>query len=86
MRTMLTLQVKGVDLKPHFCRYARSGMGAAVRVTGFEEHIVLEIIVMEDDHDDPFTILMHEDKKVSTRTLVRGMSEKTVKFIEPKVA
>ena len=61
-------------------------MGAAVRVTGVEEYIVLKIIVMEDDHDDPFIILMHGDKKVSMRTLGRGMSVRTVNLVEPKAA
>jgi len=61
-------------------------MGAAVRITGVEEHIVLKIIFMEDDHDDPFIILMNGDKKVSTRTLGRGISVKTVKLVEPKAA
>jgi hypothetical protein len=61
-------------------------MGAAIRVTGVEEHIVLKITVMEDHHDDPFIIPMHGDKKASTRTLFRGMSVKTVKIVEPKAA
>jgi hypothetical protein len=36
LMTVLTLRVKGVDFKPHFCRYAKSGMDAAIGVTEVE--------------------------------------------------
>ncbi len=51
-----------------------------------DEHLVVKTLVMEDGNGHPFLILMHGDKKVSTKALARALGVKTVRPCDPKVA
>ena len=85
-RTVLELRAEGVDFKPHFYRYVRSGTDVAARDLGVEEHIVVKTLVMEDENEDPFIILMHGDKLVSAKALARTIKAKNVRPVEPRDA
>jgi Cys-tRNA(Pro) deacylase len=48
--------------------------------------MVIKTLVMEDDRGNPLLILMHGDKKVSTKALARFLGVKTVMPCDPQVA
>jgi len=85
-RAVLELRAEGVDFKPHFYRYVRSGTDVAARDLGVEEHMVVKTLVMEDENEDPFIILMHGDKLVSAKALARTIKAKTVRPVKPREA
>jgi len=47
---------------------------------------VIKTLIMEDDRKQPLIVLMHGDRKVSTRELARLRGVKTVAPCEPTVA
>jgi Cys-tRNA(Pro) deacylase len=81
------LKEHGVDffLRPY--RYEeKGGTIAAATQLNVDEHAVIKTLVMEDDRGDPLLILMHGDKKVSTKALARALGVKTVRPCDPQVA
>ena len=53
---------------------------------GVDEHLSIKTLVMEDEKGQPFLVLMHGDKKVSTKALARFLGVKTVRPCDPHVA
>src|SRR3989339_523398 len=75
----------GFTLRPY--RYQdKGGTEVASRELGMDEHQVIKTLVMEDDHGNPFLVLMHGDREVSTKNLARGIGVKTVKPCDPDTA
>jgi len=75
----------GFTLRPY--KYQeKGGTEVASRELGMDEHRVIKTLVMEDDRGNPFLVLMHGDREVSTRNLARIMGVKTVKPCEPETA
>lgn len=73
------------SLRPY--RYEEhGGTAVAARELGVDENRVIKTLVMEDDGGKPLIILMHGDKKVSTKTLARIIGVKSVNPCEPGVA
>lgn len=64
----------------------KGGTTAAARALGVDEHLVIKTLVMEDQEGDPFLILMHGDREVSTKGLARQMGVKTVRPCDPDAA
>jgi Cys-tRNA(Pro) deacylase len=62
------------------------GTERAAKELGVDEHLVIKTLVMEDDEERPFIILMHGDKEVSTKALARTIGVKTVNPCTPEVA
>lgn len=62
------------------------GTAAAAAGIGVDEHAVVKTLVMQDEHARPFIVLMHGDRRVSTRNLARAISCKSVSACEPAVA
>jgi Cys-tRNA(Pro) deacylase len=60
-------------------------MAAAVELN-VDEHPVIKTLVMEDDRGNPLLILMHGDKKVSTKALARSLGVKTVRPCDAQAA
>ncbi len=82
-----TLKQSGVDFSMHFYKYEeRGGTTVAAKELNVDEHMVVKTLVMETDNGDPFVILMHGDKQVSTKALARTLGVKTVKPCEPQTA
>ncbi|HUU42068.1 MAG TPA: Cys-tRNA(Pro) deacylase [Desulfatiglandales bacterium] len=82
-----TLKEHGVDFKLHPYKYEeKGGTEVAAKELNVDEHCVIKTLVMEDDRGNPFIILMHGDKKVSTKDLARLLGVKTVKPCEPQEA
>lgn len=64
----------------------KGGTATFAREGNVDEHLVIKTLVMEDEKADPFIILMHGDKEVSTKNLARIMGVKSVSPCNPKVA
>ena len=53
---------------------------------GVPEHQVIKTLVMEDDRGDPLIVLMHGDRKVSTKELARQAGAKRIAPCKPEAA
>lgn len=81
------LRAAGVDFTDHLYDYEEHG-GTAVsaRELGVDEHAVVKTLVMEDDASNPLIVLMHGDRKVSTKELARTLGVKSVSPCTPDTA
>ena len=62
------------------------GTKVSSRKLGVDEHCVIKTLVMEDENANPFMILMHGDREVSTKALARALGVKTVRPCTPETA
>jgi len=62
------------------------GTTVSARALGVEEHHVVKTLVMQDEAAKPLIILMHGDRKVSTKNLARQIGCKSVEPCKPEVA
>ena len=82
-----TLKESGVDFSLHFYKFEeKGGTTVAAKELNVDEHLVIKTLVMEAENGDPFLILMHGNKMVSTKALARALGVKTVKPCEPLIA
>ncbi len=81
------LRKHGLAFTEHEYRYEHKG-GTAVssRALGVDEHQVVKTLVFEDEKKQPLIVLMHGDRRVSTKQLARQLSRKTVSACAPEVA
>lgn len=62
------------------------GTGVSARALGVDEHAVVKSLVMEDQDGKPLIVLMHGDRKVSTKNLARQAGRKSIGPCKPEVA
>ena len=81
------LKAKGVSFSEHTYEYVEHG-GTAVpaQALGVPEHAIVKTLVMEDEARKPQILLMHGDRKVSTRNLARQAGRKSIEPCKPEVA
>jgi Cys-tRNA(Pro) deacylase len=81
------LRRHGVGFSEHPYEYEEHG-GTAVssRALGVDEHHVVKTLVMQDETAKPLIVLMHGDRKVSTKNLARQIGCKSVEPCKPEVA
>ncbi len=81
------LKKHGVAYTEHLYAYQEHG-GTAVsaRELGVPEHHVVKTLVMEDESRRPLIVLMHGDRKVSTRNLARQIGAKKIEPCTPEAA
>ena len=81
------LKQRKVAFSEHPYPYEEHG-GTAVssRELCVEEHVVIKTLVMQDEKAQPLIVLMHGDKKVSTKNLARQAGCKSVEPCKPEVA
>ncbi len=81
------LKKHGVSYTGHSYEYEEHG-GTAVsaRELGVPERAVVKTLVMQDDKAAPLIVLMHGDRKVSTKNLARQIGVKGVEPCKPEVA
>lgn len=81
------LKQHGVAYTEHIYAYEEHG-GTAVsaRELGVPEHSVVKTLVMEDEARRAFIVLMHGDRKVSTKNLARQIGVKKVEPCTPEAA
>lgn len=82
-----TLNRHGTDFVLHSYKYQeKGGTASASEALGVEEHRVIKTLVMERDDKQPFLVLMHGDKRVSTKEMARTLGVKAVSPCEPQTA
>lgn len=81
------LRQHGIAFSEHPYAYEEHG-GTAVsaRELGVDEHQVIKTLVMQDEAARPLVVLMHGDRKVSTKNLARQIGCKSVEPCKPEVA
>lgn len=81
------LRKHGVPFTEHPYAYEEHG-GTAVsaRELGVDEHCVVKTLIMQDEAAKPLIVLMHGDRKVSTKNLARQIGCKSVEPCKPEVA
>jgi Cys-tRNA(Pro) deacylase len=81
------LKDHGVPFVIHSYAYEEhGGTAVAARDLGVDEHRVVKTLVMETDVRNPFIIIMHGDREVSTKALARHLGVKTVSPCSPDTA
>ena len=81
------LKKHGVRYTEHVYAYEeRGGTAVSARELGVPEHEVVKTLVMEDEAKRPFIVLMHGDRKVSTKNLARQIGAKKVEPCTPETA
>lgn len=81
------LRRAGVAFGEHPYEYVEhGGTNESARQLGVDEHYVVKTLVMEDEHAKPLIVLMHGDRKVSTKNLARQIGAKRVEPCKPEVA
>jgi Cys-tRNA(Pro) deacylase len=81
------LRKNGVAFSEHEYRYVEhGGTEISARALGVPEHEVVKTLVMQDEDAKPLIILMHGDRKVSTKNLARQTGRKRIEPCRPEVA
>ena len=81
------LKARGIVFTEHAYVYeAHGGTARSARELGVDEHAVVKTLVMQDEKARPLIVLMHGDRKVSTRNLARQIAARSVLPCKPEVA
>ncbi len=81
------LRKQGVAFTEHPYEYEEhGGTEASARELGVDEHHVVKTLIMQDEAAKPLVVLMHGDRKVSTKNLARQIGCKSVEPCKPEVA
>jgi Cys-tRNA(Pro) deacylase len=81
------LRQHGIAHSNHLYDYEEhGGTGVSSRELNVDEHAVVKTLVMEDETAKPLIVLMHGDRKVSTKELARQIGCKKVEPCKPEVA
>ena len=81
------LKARGIGFTEHSYEYVEHG-GTAVSAEslGVPEREVVKTLVMQDEQAKPLIVLMHGDRKVSTKNLARQAGRKSIEPCRPEVA
>jgi Cys-tRNA(Pro) deacylase len=81
------LRQQGVPFTEHPYEYLEQG-GAqhSARVLGLDPFTVVKTLIMQDQDAKPLVVLMHGNRKVSTKSLARQIGAKSVEPCAPEVA
>ena len=81
------LQAQGIAFSEHLYEYVEhGGTEVPAQSLGVPEHHIVKTLVMEDDARKPLVVLMHGDRKVSTKELARQAQRKRIEPCKPEVA
>src|SRR5690242_1877073 len=81
------LRQHGIAHSDHLYAYEEhGGTRVSARELNVDEHAVIKTLVMEDENARPLIVLMHGDRKVSTKELARQLGVKKVAPCDPAVA
>jgi Cys-tRNA(Pro) deacylase len=81
------LRQKGVRFSEHEYKYVEhGGTEVPAQALGVPEHRIVKTLVMEDEARKPLMVLMHGDRKVSTKNLARQAGRKSIEPCAPEVA
>ena len=81
------LRQHGVAFTEHPYDYVEHGGAThSAEVLGFDPFAVVKTLVMQDQDGKPLIVLMHGNRKVSTKNLARQIGAKKVEPCRPEVA
>jgi len=81
------LDERGVRYGEHAFEYKEhGGTSHSSQSLGVPEHDVVKTLVMENERAEPLIVLMHGDRKVSTKELARQAGMKRIAPCKPEVA
>ena len=81
------LKAHKVEYTEHEYDYVEhGGTGVSASSLGVDEHHVVKTLVMQDEAGKPLIVLMHGDRKVSTKNLARQAGVKKVEPCKPDAA
>ncbi len=81
------LKAGGIAYTEHAYDYVeRGGTEVSAASLGVPEHHVVKTLVMQDESARPLIVLMHGDRKVSTKNLARQAGRKRIEPCKPEVA
>jgi Cys-tRNA(Pro) deacylase len=81
------LKASRVAFTEHEYEYVeRGGTEVSAGSLGVSEHEVVKTLVMQDEAAKPLIVLMHGDRKVSTKNLARQAGVKRIEPCKPEVA
>ena len=81
------LRKHGVVFSEHVYAYeGHGGTAVSARELGVAEHTVVKTLVMEDEAKRALLVLMHGDRKVSTKNLSRQIGAKRIEPCTPEAA
>ncbi|RYF01274.1 MAG: Cys-tRNA(Pro) deacylase [Comamonadaceae bacterium] len=81
------LRAQKVAFTEHPYEYVEhGGTSESARQLGLDEHAVVKTLVMQDQDAKPLIVLMHGDRKVSTKNLARQVGAKSIEPCKPDVA
>lgn len=81
------LRKHGIEFSEHPYEYEEhGGTTVSARELGVDEHHVVKTLIMQDEAARPLIVLMHGDRKVSTKNLARQIGCKSVEPCKPEVA
>ncbi len=81
------LKANGIAYTEHEYEYVEhGGTEVSASALGVPEHHVVKTLVMQDEGAKPLIVLMHGDKKVSTKNLARQAGRKRIEPCKPDVA
>ena len=85
--TTALLRAHGVAFTEHPYDYVEHGGAThSAEVLGFDPYAVVKTLVMQDQDGKPLIVLMHGNRKVSTKNLARQIGAKSVEPCAPEVA
>ena len=81
------LKAREVPFTEHTYEYVEhGGTEVPAKSLGVPERQIVKTLVMEDEGRKPLIVLMHGDRKVSTKNLARQAGRKSVEPCKPEVA
>lgn len=81
------LRQHGIAYSSHLYDYEeRGGTAVSSRELNVSEHAVIKTLIMEDEQARPLIVLMHGDRKVSTKELARQAGCKRIEPCKPEMA
>ncbi|HEU4922185.1 MAG TPA: aminoacyl-tRNA deacylase [Burkholderiales bacterium] len=86
MKTPATeyLSLRNILFSEHLYEYVEhGGTEVPARALNVPEHHIVKTLVMEDEGRKPLIVLMHGDRKVSTKNLARQVQRKSIEPCKP---
>jgi Cys-tRNA(Pro) deacylase len=81
------LKAHKIAFSSHLYAYEEhGGTKVSARELNVDEHAVVKTLIFEDENARPLIVLMHGDRKVSTRELARQIGCRKVEPCRPEVA
>ena len=81
------LKERRIAYSEHEYEYVEhGGTEVPARALGVPENHIVKTLVMEDEGRRPLIVLMHGDRKVSTKNLARQAGRKSIEPCRPEVA